>query len=58
MGRKAGYATIVPLCPEHHVAFDQHQFPFNVQQFRDGLHAAAADIETRWLTISQGNPDQ
>jgi len=51
MGRKAGYATIVPLCPEHHAAFDLHQFPFNVQQFREGLQAAASDRGAIRMTI-------
>lgn len=48
MGRKAGYQTIVPLCREHHRAYDEHLHPFASEKNREWAKRKAAEVEAAW----------
>jgi len=52
-GYKAGYETIVPLCREHHRAYDEHRLPETTRRF---VQACAPTIERLW-SGSQSNPE-
>ena len=53
-GRKAGYETIIPLCPGHHRRYDQHQAPCDRREVREMLKKLAAKIEKLWQSRTQG----
>ena len=45
-GLKAHYSTIIPLCPTHHVAYDQRLAPLDDEGLRERLKALAASVHT------------
>src|SRR5262245_28164971 len=49
MGRKASYASIVPLCQKHHRAYDGHGFPFRTDISRGWVKDKAYTIELMWV---------
>lgn len=49
MGRKSHYTTIVPLCPLHHRAYDEHRAPFDKPKARAQIEAFAPRVEAAWL---------
>jgi hypothetical protein len=52
MGRKAGYATIVPLCRNHHKRFDEHREPFDAATIRKAVQRYAAVVEDAWQELA------
>lgn len=55
-GRKAGYQTIVPLCRDHHIRYDQHREPFDIEEGREAIQANAPIIEHLWQS-HRGPPE-
>jgi len=53
-GYKAGYETIVPLCREHHRAYDEHLLTTRIRTF---VQSCAPTIERLWQQKSQSNPE-
>jgi hypothetical protein len=47
-GRKADADKIVPLCASHHRRYDEHRFPFDMQEARDYVKSWAPKIEAAW----------
>ncbi len=43
-GLKAHYSTVIPLCPTHHVAYDQRLAPLDDETLRERLKALAASV--------------
>ena len=43
-GLKEHYSTIIPLCPTHHVAYDQRLAPLDDETLRERLKALAASV--------------
>lgn len=57
MGFKAGYETIVPLCPEHHRRYDQHVAPLDDEKVRESVQRFAATVEAKWQTYAATTAD-
>jgi len=57
MARKAGYATIVPLCRIHHRMYDERVWPFGEESQRAWIRELANRVEEVWqaYTVHQRN---
>lgn len=53
-GRKADYATIVPLCATHHRWYDEHHDWLGKPEVREVIKAAAAKVEAAWQSHLNG----
>ncbi len=53
--RKAGYATILPLCAQHHRMFDNHDGPFSDRAMREMMQSAAWTVEETWQAFQRSD---
>jgi len=56
MGIKAGYDKVIPLCREHHQAYDEHRDPFDGLVYRDAFKAYTAVVEKMWQAKTNNPP--